>query len=152
MHTPEQSEGPMDTVASIHSSRNRVKDRWTQSHLFIRHGTEWRIDGHSRIYSFVTKQSEESMDTVASIHSSRKRVKDRWTQLHLKAKILSNGVIDYGADTLWAATVSHLTKVHFSSQGSLDQLAKPTFLPRYAHTPFWNRVKDRWTQSHLRVQ
>ena len=33
------------------------------------------------------------------------------------------------------------------------RLAKPTFRSRYAHTPFsyrsQNRVKDRWTQSHL---
>ena len=31
----------------------------------------------------------------------------------------------------------------------LDQLAKPTFRSRYAHSPSRNRVKDRWTQSHL---
>ena len=43
----------------------------------------------------------------------------------------------------------------------IGQLAKPTFRPRYAHTPFVTeqsqgpmvtvafRVKDRWTQSHL---
>ena len=33
----------------------------------------------------------------------------------------------------------------------IDQLAKPTFRSRYAHTP-WNRVNDRWTQSHLLVK
>ena len=32
---------------------------------------------------------------------------------------------------------------------AIDQLAKPTFRSRYVHIPFRNRVKDRWTPSHL---
>ena len=47
---------------------------------------------------------------------------------------------------------SVLTKL-FSVMTSreVDQLTKPTFRSRYAHTP-WNRGKDRWTQSNLLVK
>ena len=41
--------------------------------------------------------------------------------------------------------MSQTQKLTVTDRLVIDQLAKPTFRSRYAHTP--NTVKDRWTQS-----
>ena len=119
----EQSEGPMDTVAS--TAQSTLQSHWT----------EWRTDGRSRIYH------------AAYTPVPLKRVKDRWTQSHLPRSLHSSpteqseGPMDTVASTAQSTLQSHWTEWRTDGHSSI-YLA--------AHTPVpLNRVKDPWIQSHL---
>ena len=119
----EQSEGPMDTVAS--TAQSTLQSHWR----------EWRTNGHGRIYRKVY--------TPVPLN----RVKDRWTQSHLLHSLHSSpteqseGPMDAVASTAQSTFQSHWTEWRTNGHGHIYRAV-------YTSVQL-NRVKDRSTQSHL---
>ena len=145
---PEQSEGPINTVAS--TAQSSRQSYWT----------DWRTDGHSRIYRAV-------YPTVPL-----KRVKDRWTQSHLPHRLKMTCAPREDSDQpaqldhILCPLCSHSSPTE-QSEGPMDTVASTAQSTLQSHwTEWWtdghcriygavytpiplNRVKDRLTQAHL---